>query len=89
MYAGDKPEDGIYMIHHEFTDADGEVLSENTVPIPISGWARMWILVPEMRAEVHCKRISLGTRYYIMEGNRRVGEGIVTGILSLHTNPKS
>jgi hypothetical protein len=87
MYAEDSPQDGIYMIHHEFTGEDGMVLPEATLPIPRSGTARMWIVVPEIRGKVHCRRIAEGTRYYIMEGSRRVGEGVVTGILGLHTNP--
>jgi hypothetical protein len=87
MYSEDKPEDGIYMIWHEFTDANGNVLPEDNNPVPISGKAKMWIAVPEMREKIHCKRIKIGTKYFIMEGSRKVGEGEVVNILDLHKNP--
>jgi hypothetical protein len=89
MYASDKLEDGIYLIHHEFLDEKGEILEENDKPVPISGTARMWILIPEMRNEIHKNKINIGTRYFIMEGSRKVGEGEVTKILDLQINPKN
>jgi hypothetical protein len=51
MYSEDNPEDGIYMIHHEFTDNNGELLEEDDNPVPISGTAKMWILIPKLRKE--------------------------------------
>jgi len=47
----------------------------------------MWILIPEMRAEIHRARIQPGVRGYFMEGGRRVAEAVVTRVIGLHTNP--
>ena len=88
MYGEDQPEGGIYMIHHEFCDEDGVVLDEETFPVPLSGYAKMWVVVPEMRTKVHCSRIKVGDKYFIMEGSRKVGEGKIERILGLHNNPK-
>src|SRR5687768_6917942 len=71
-YADDDiTETGIYMIHPEFTAEDGSVLAEG-FPVPWSGTATMWILVPEMRAEIHRARIAEGVRGYFMGGSHRV-----------------
>lgn len=85
-YADDVFESVIYMIHPEFTAEDGAVLAEG-FPVPWSGAATMWILVPEMRAEIHRARITEGVRGYFMEGSHRVAEAVVTRVLGLHTNP--
>lgn len=77
---------GIYMIHPEFLFSDGSVIPENTI-VPISGHATMWILSPEMRAKLHCQRISIGTRGFFMEGRKKVAEVIVTKVIGLHSNP--
>ena len=77
---------GIYMIHPEFTAEDGSILPEG-IPVPWSGTATMWILVPEMRAEIHRSRIAEGVRGYFMEGSHRVAEAVVTRVIGLHTNP--
>ena len=78
--------DGIFMIHPEFIDEQGLVRPER-VPVPVSGLAAMWILIPEMRAKVHCIRIAEGVHGYFMEGSRRVAEAVVTRVLGLHSNP--
>ena len=86
-YAGDDiAQTGIYMIHPEFIAGDGSVLPEGA-PVPWSGTATMWVLVPEMRAVLHRARIQPGVRGYFMEGKRRVAEVVVTRIIGLHTNP--
>jgi Elongation factor Tu C-terminal domain len=40
--------------------------------------AHMFILNAELRRSVHLERISPGTRFFVQEGQRVVGEGIVT-----------
>ena len=86
MYDGDKPEDGIYMIHPEFLDATGQPLKDD-IPVPLSGHASMWIAVPQMRKEVHCERIAVGTKGYFMEGSRIIGEAVVESIVGLNETP--
>lgn len=85
-YADEMGATGIYMIHPEFIAEDGSVLAEG-FPVPWAGTATMWIVVPEMRSQIHRQRIMEGVRGYFMEGNRRVAEAVVTRILGLHTNP--
>jgi hypothetical protein len=76
----------IFMIHPEFMLPDGSVFPEGS-PVAMTGLATMWILIPEMRAEIHRQRIRLGVRGFFMEGSRRVAEAEVTRIIGLHTNP--
>ena len=87
MYRGDDPKvDGIYMIHPEFLDRDGMPIREN-LPVPLEGYATMWILIPEMRQQIHRDRIEVGIRGYFMEGSRKIGELVVEDIIGLHYNP--
>ncbi|WP_397385192.1 hypothetical protein [Prosthecobacter sp.] len=86
-YSGDDIQrDGIFMIHPEFLTAEGEVDNEEH-PVALQGTATMWILIPEMRNEVHQKRIKPGIQGYFMEGNKRVAEATVTKIIALNSNP--
>jgi hypothetical protein len=80
---------GIFAIHPEFEDENGNVILDKTKPVPIEGTARMWILFPEMRKLVHTNRIMLGITGYFMEGSRKVAEAEVIEILGLHSNPIS
>ncbi len=48
----------------------------------------MWILFPEMRKEVHAKRIQNGVIGYFMEGSKKVGIAEVIEILDIHLNVK-
>ncbi len=87
MYDGDDAKtDGIYMIHPEFLEQNGMPLEEN-VPVPLEGYATMWILMPEMRQRIHRARIRVGTWGYFMEGSRKIGEVVVEAVISLHENP--
>ena len=89
MYEGDDPvKDGIFMIHPEFLDEDGQPLCEN-LPVPLEGKAAMWVLVPEMRASVHSSRAKLGTRGHFMEGHRKIGDVKIDAIAGLLENPRS
>jgi hypothetical protein len=86
-YSGDDiQKDGMFMIHPEFLTDSGELESDGH-PVAWTGRATMWILIPEMRQQVHQRRIKLGTQGYFMEGNKRVAEAIVTKIIGLNTNP--
>ena len=82
-YMGD--EANLYMIWPDFFDDDGNSFtSEN--PLPVDEWlsARMYVVIPEMRAEIHQQKIREGIKFYCMEGPRRVAEGIVSRIVGLH-----
>ena len=84
MYAGDDPvKGGIYMIHPEFLDANGNVVDEK-IPLMLEGKATMWVLVEEMKEKVHRSRIKLGTKGYFMEGSRKIGEVEVESIVGLN-----
>jgi hypothetical protein len=86
-YEGDDiSQNGIYMIHPEFEDENGNVILNINEPVNRIGTARMWILVPQMREEIHKYRIRVGTKGYFMEGSRRVGEIEVIKIVGLETN---
>ncbi|MGG0176475.1 hypothetical protein [Gottfriedia acidiceleris] len=74
------------MIHPEFEDNDGNVLLDDKISIKQTGTARMWILSPEIREEIHKHKIKLGTKGYFMEGSRRVGEIEVIKIVGLFLN---
>ncbi|RED66141.1 hypothetical protein [Cohnella lupini] len=53
-YDGDNIKDtGIFMIHPEFEDDNKEVVLDNNIFVPKVGTARMWIIIPEMRRQVH------------------------------------
>ncbi|WP_129692005.1 hypothetical protein [Gottfriedia acidiceleris] len=69
----DIKETGIYMIHPEFEDNDGNVILDDKISINRTGTARMWIVSPKIREEIHKHKIELGTKGYFMEGSRRVG----------------
>ena len=85
-YDGDDiVKNGIYMIWPEFLAEDGTIFPSE-MPVPVVGNATMWILNPQLRAEIHCARIKVGIRGFFMEGNHRVAEAIVTRILGLQEN---
>ncbi len=89
MYEGDDPvKDGIFMIHPEFIDQDGRPLSEE-LPVPLEGEATMWVLVPEMRVSIHCRRVTVGARGHFMEGPRKIGDVRIEKISALHENPQT
>ena len=82
-YEGDDiKETGIYMIHPEFLDENGNVLDKD-VQVSVEGIARMGILIEEMKDIIHRKRIEVGVKGYFMEGGRRVAEAEVIKIVGL------
>ena len=86
LYSGDDVRDGIYMIHPEFEDQTGKVIVDLETPVSLTGTARMWIIISEMRDNTHKNRIKVGTKGYMMEGSRRIGEVEVIRIVGLFTN---
>ncbi|MCP4180265.1 MAG: hypothetical protein GY756_21085 [bacterium] len=87
-YDGDDIQNtGIYMIHPEFIDKNGDVIVEDNIPISNKGYAYMWILIPEMRKRVHQKRIRVGVKGYFQEGGNRTGRLEVVEVIGLHKNP--
>ena len=83
MYEGDDPEkDGIYMIHPEFLNENGDPVSEDT-PVSLAGKASMWVIVEEMKEKVHRQRVKIGVHGYFMEGARKIGEVVVEEIVGL------
>jgi translation elongation factor EF-Tu-like GTPase len=83
-YAETDPKDGIWMIHPHFHDARGESIpEEQALPVDVSLPARMFIVVDEMRDEIHRRKVRVGGRFYCHEGARRVAEGVITEITGL------
>jgi len=76
----------IYMIHPEFISENEIPIAEN-IPISLSGKSFMWVLVPEMRNEVHRQKIQIGTKGYFVEGPKKIGEVIVEKLIGLLENP--
>jgi hypothetical protein len=86
LYQGDDPErDGIYMIWPEFLDRAGNVLPDG--PVPYEGVAHMFILNPDMREQVHRRRMAVGVRGYFVEGSKRVAECEVMELIGLTEIP--
>jgi hypothetical protein len=86
LYAGDDVQAGIWAIYPEFEDVDGQPIPRGTPALP-EGNARMVILNPQLRAEIHRHRIQVGVRGYFMEGPHRVAEAVVIEVVDLHKNP--
>jgi hypothetical protein len=64
---------GIYMIHPEFEDENVDLILDDHRLVDLEGTARMWILMHEVREQVHRKKL-------------KVGEVEVTEIVGLMTN---
>lgn len=75
----------IFMIWPEFENLHQEVILESNSSVPLSGTARMWIIIPERRL-YHLDKITVGIKGYFMEGGRKVGECEVIEILGLAEN---
>jgi hypothetical protein len=79
----------IYMIHPDFFDNNGNSFSVDTF-LPLNEWfdARMYIVVAEMREQVHRERIKVGTKFYCCDGSQHIAEGIVTEIIGINLKNK-
>jgi hypothetical protein len=80
------PESSLFMIHPEFENELGEIITNDANSVPAVGTARMWILDPSMRP-YHYDKIINGLKCNFMEGPKRVAECEVIEILGLLTNP--
>ncbi len=76
----------IFMIRPEFEDGNGNVILEDDKSVPQEGFARMWIVIPQLR-EYHKNKIKLGTKGFFKEGGRSTAECEITEILGLYENP--
>ena len=76
----------IFMMWPEFESENGELILDDSVSVPLSGTARMWIIFPVMRM-YHKAKIKVGLKGYFMEGGKRVAECELIEILDLLTNP--
>ncbi len=74
------------MINPEFINENEIPIAEN-IPIPLLGKSFMWVLDPEMRNEVHRKKMQVGTKGYFVEGSRKIGELFVEKIVGPPENP--
>jgi hypothetical protein len=82
-YDGDDIEKtGIYMIWPEFENESSGVILEKQI-VPPDGTARMWIVSPELREEIHRARIKVGVKGYFMEGGKKVAEAEVISLVGL------
>jgi hypothetical protein len=75
----------IFMIWPEFEDEHGHLIIE-LKPVSSIGTARMWIIMPKMRA-YHQDKIQIGLKGHFMEASRKVAECEVVELLGLNTNP--
>lgn len=62
-----------YIIHPEFENEHGDVIYDLEQDICRIGTARMWILYDEMRP-YHKEILKIGTRGYMIEGSKIIGE---------------
>ena len=77
------------MVWPDFVDESGESRSEEEeLPVGVLLPAKMFVLVDQMRAEVHRKKVKIGVRFYCHEGLKRVAEGVITKITHLFDERK-
>ena len=84
----DVQRDGIYMVWPEFENVEG-IPSAEGVPIPSEGVASMWIVVPEMRVQVHRQKARVGERGFFMVGGTQIAEAEIIEIVGLYDPPAS
>lgn len=83
-YSEDLAAEHLWMIWPDFIDGNGDSLpTDEPLPIGVNLVARMTIVVDEMRAKEHRKRLGVGSTFYCHEGSRRVAFGEVTKITGL------
>ncbi|OQP57935.1 hypothetical protein A3860_39660 [Niastella vici] len=76
----------LFMIWPEFEDQSGNVILDDTIPVPKTGIALMWIINDERRI-YHRDKIKVGTKGYFREGSRKTAVCEVIEIIGLLTNP--
>ena len=70
----------LFMIWPRFLD-DALKEKEDGAEIPAASQANFWIASPELKNEVHRKRIRPGTEFWMREGQKKVAEVVVTDLL--------
>lgn len=75
----------LHMIWPEFENENGDVITEDYEMVRELGTARMWVMVDHMRA-THQNKIKIGTKGFMMEASRIMGECEVVEINGLLTN---
>jgi hypothetical protein len=92
-YAEEPPTGGLYMIWPDFIDEHRQSLpTDKVLPIDRRLRARMFIVVDDMRAQIHRSRIQVGTQFFCCEGQHRIAEGEVikiTGLFLARVTPTS
>jgi hypothetical protein len=75
------------MIWPEFLDNSGNLVMDTQDKIEDKGIARMWIINPPMRQEVHRQKAKVGVKGYLVVGNYKIARATITKIIGLDTNP--
>jgi hypothetical protein len=75
-------EKGIFMIHPEFENSNGEIILQDDVSVEKVGTDRMWIVNQHWRA-YHNEKIKIGMTGYFMEGPKKVAECVVIELISI------
>jgi hypothetical protein len=82
-FEDEKLEFSTYMIWPLFLDTEGNLIPEK-FKVEISGKANMYIIDSALRS-IHQKRLTVGTKGYLVEGRKKVAECIVTKLIGLFT----
>jgi len=82
---GDNGKNQVFMIWPEFENSNGEIILEDDRPVPATGTARMWIIIPEGRP-YHYLHIKEGVFGNFIEG-KRTAECQIIEIVDLLNNP--
>jgi hypothetical protein len=85
----DDPDDTIWMIWPEFLDKNGNLVLDTQVKIDDRGTAKMWIINPAMREEIHRKKAKVGGKGYFVVGQHKIAQATITKIVGLPTNPNT
>ena len=78
----DDPENQAWMIYPCFLDQSGRPFAEG-VSVPAQVNAHFRIIDSHLRVAEHARRLQVGTRFFLVEGARRVADGIVTKLLAV------
>jgi hypothetical protein len=82
MYSGDENLKKLWMIWPEFLDSENNIILDESIRVPTSGKAKMWIL-NEALYELHQERIQIGLKGFFMEGPHKVAECEVIQVVNL------
>ncbi len=80
-YEDQSPETSWMIWPLQFFTEDGDVPDDQ--PAPWDCFARFYILDRELRESIHRSKIRPGVKFYITEGWRVIGTGVVTRLLSI------